>query len=279
MVKPLNFIGAALLSTFAATSLQAQDASTVITSVNGTDITLGHVIASHARLPQQYRDLPPEVLFQGIIDQLTQQELLAQSLEDTPARVTTTLQNERRSLLAGEVIDVLSSDAVAEDALKAAYEAQYADADLGKEYNAAHILVETQDEATALVEQLSNGADFAELAKEKSTGPSGPNGGDLGWFGTGAMVAPFEEAVVALSVGEVSQPVETQFGWHVILLKQDRIASAPSLDEVRADLSQRLQREAVDSYVANLLEGANIAPADLSAIDPSIISNYELLSE
>ena len=279
MVKPLNFIGAALLSTFAATSLQAQDASTVITSVNGTDITLGHVIASHARLPQQYRDLPPEVLFQGIIDQLTQQELLAQSLEDTPARVTTTLQNERRSLLAGEVIDVLSSDAVAEDALKAAYEAQYADADLGKEYNAAHILVETQDEATALVEQLSNGADFAELAKEKSTGPSGPNGGDLGWFGTGAMVAPFEEAVVALSVGEVSQPVETQFGWHVILLKQDRIASAPSLDEVRADLSQRLQREAVDSYVADLLEGADITPADLSAIDPSIISNYELLSE
>jgi len=150
---------------------------------------------------------------------------------------------------------------------------------LGKEYNAAHILVETQDEATALVEQLSNGADFAELAKEKSTGPSGPNGGDLGWFGTGAMVAPFEEAVVALSVGEVSQPVETQFGWHVILLKQDRIASAPSLDEVRADLSQRLQREAVDSYVADLLEGADITPADLSAIDPSIISNYELLSE
>ena len=67
MVKPLNFIGAALLSTFAATSLQAQDASTVITSVNGTDITLGHVIASHARLPQQYRDLPPEVLFQGCL--------------------------------------------------------------------------------------------------------------------------------------------------------------------------------------------------------------------
>jgi peptidyl-prolyl cis-trans isomerase C len=259
--------------------LQAQDASTVITSVNGTDITLGHVIASHARLPQQYRDLPPEVLFQGIIDQLTQQELLAQSLEDTPIRVTTTLQNERRSLLAGEVIDALSSDAVAEDALKAAYEAQYTDADLGKEYNAAHILVETRDEATALVEQLSNGADFAELAKEKSTGPSGPNGGDLGWFGTGAMVAPFEEAVVALSVGEISQPVETQFGWHVILLKQDRIASAPSLNEVRADLSQRLQREAVDSYVANLLEGADITPADLSSIDPSIISNYELLSE
>jgi peptidyl-prolyl cis-trans isomerase C len=227
-------------------------------------------------LPQQYRDLPPEVLFQGIIDQLTQQELLAQSLEDTPIRVTTTLQNERRSLLAGEVIDALSSDAVAEDALKAAYEAQYTDADLGKEYNAAHILVETRDEATALVEQLSNGADFAELAKEKSTGP---NGGDLGWFGTGAMVAPFEEAVVALSVGEISQPVETQFGWHVILLKQDRIASAPSLNEVRADLSQRLQREAVDSYVANLLEGADITPADLSSIDPSIISNYELLSE
>jgi peptidyl-prolyl cis-trans isomerase C len=279
MVKPLNFIGAALLSTFVATSLQAQDASTLITSVNGTDITLGHVIASHARLPQQYRDLPPEVLFQGIIDQLTQQELLAQSLEEAPARVTTTLQNERRSLLAGEVIDTLSSDAVAEDALKAAYEAQYSDADLGREYNAAHILVETQNEATELVEQLSDGADFSELAKEKSTGPSGPNGGDLGWFGAGAMVAPFEEAVLALSVGEVSQPVETQFGWHVILLKQDRIASAPSLDEVRAELSQRLQREAVDSYVANLLQGSNITPADLSAIDPSIISNYELLSE
>ena len=114
MVKSLNFIGAALLSTFAAASLQAQDASTVITSVNGTDITLGHVIASHARLPQQYRDLPPEVLFQGIIHQLTQPELPAQSLEDTPARAPHPLPNERRSLLAGHVIYLPTYDAVAD---------------------------------------------------------------------------------------------------------------------------------------------------------------------
>ena len=141
----------------------------------------------------------------------------------------------------------------------------------GKEFNAAHILVETEEEAKALKAELDGGADFATLAKEKSVGPSGPNGGDLGWFGVGMMVKPFEDAVVGLEPGQVSDPVQTQFGWHVIKLNETRDAAAPSLDEKREELEGELRSAAVESHVRELTEGAEIVKM-VDGIDPAILN-------
>ena len=219
MQKRLNFVAALGLAVTFAMPVQAQDANTVVATVNGKSITLGHMIVARAILPEQYQQLPNEVLFEGILKQLVEQTLLAGAFDGTlPKRIPISLENEQRSLIAGETLEVVLSQALSEDAVKAAYDAQFADAEPSKEYNASHILVETEGEALAIQADVDGGADFATVAKEKSTGPSGPNGGSLGWFGKGAMVPSFEAAVVGLEVGAVSAPVQTQFGWHVIIL-------------------------------------------------------------
>ncbi len=130
----------------------------------------------------------------------------------------------------------------------------------GTEYKARHILVETEDEASDLIEQLDGGADFAELAQEFSTGPTGPNGGDLGWFAPDRMVAPFSAAVQALEVGSHSpEPVQTQFGWHVILLEETRDQQPPGIESMRVELTTIAQQQRVQSYLQGLREAAEIA--------------------
>lgn len=267
---------AALMAGFA-TMASAQQASDVVATVNGTEITLGEMIITRSQLPQQYQQLPPETLFQGILDQLIQQQVLADTLENTPARVELALQNQRRSLLAGEAINAMMQEEVSDEALQEAYDEAFADAEPVQEYNASHILVETEEEAQALIEQLEGGADFAELAKENSTGPSGPNGGELGWFGAGAMVKPFEEAVLALQAGEVSPPVQTQFGWHVVKLNETRDQALPTLEEVRGELVEQIQRTAIEARVAELEEGAEIDRSGAEGLDPTILDNAALL--
>jgi len=248
MQKRLNLIGAAALGLVLALPVAAQDADadTVVATVNGTEITVGHMIVARATLPDQYKQLPDDVLFRGILDQLIQQTALSASLTtEPPKRVELSLENERRSLLAGEVVETVLAEDVSEEALQAAYDEKYAAVDASEEYNASHILVETEEEAKAIKEQLDGGADFAEMAKEKSTGPSGPNGGALGWFGTGMMVPPFEAAVIAMKPGDISDPVKTQFGWHIVTLLETRKKEAPSLDEVREELMQEDRKSVV----------------------------------
>ena len=226
----------ALLAAVLALPVAAQDspsAETVVATVNDTDITLGHMIALRARLPQQYQQLPADVLFPGILDQLVQQQLLADTEEALSPGGRVTIDNEARAILANQAIVAITEGAASEEALQAAYEAAFADVEPATEFNASHILVETEEEALALIAELEDGADFAALAAERSTGPSGPNGGSLGWFGPGAMVAPFEAAVSEMEAGGISAPVQTQFGWHVIKLNETRDAEAPSLGDVR----------------------------------------------
>lgn len=253
------------------------DANTVVATVNGTEVTLGHMLALRQRLPAQYQQLAPEVLFDGILDQLVQQTLLGESVESLSAISQITLENETRALKASDAIQQVIEEAVSEEALQAAYDRLYGETEPEAEFNASHILVETEDEAKALVAELEGGAEFAELAKEKSTGPSGPGGGQLGWFGKGAMVPPFEEAVLEMEVGAISAPVQTQFGWHVIKLNETRIKDAPSLDSVRAQLTETIQRSAVEARVAELTEGAEITRATVEEIDPAILNDMSLL--
>ncbi|WP_164661440.1 peptidylprolyl isomerase [Tropicibacter sp. Alg240-R139] len=283
MPKGLTFLPSLALAVVMALPLAAETkptADTVVASVNGEEITLGHMILARAALPQQYQQLPDEVLFQAILDQLIQQNLLKQSRgADVPKHVELALENEQRSLLAADLLEDIASGAMSDDAVQAAYDAQYSEWTGGDEFQASHILVETEEEAKAIKADLDNGADFAAMAKEKSTGPSGPNGGSLGWFGMGAMVPEFEEAVVGLNPGEVSDPVKTQFGWHVVLLSDKRKAEAPTLDAVRGELASKIQQDAVDAKVAELTKAGEIERPEVEGLEPSILRDVELVQE
>lgn len=257
----------------------AGDPNQVVATVDGTEITLGHMIVLKQRLPQQYQQLPGDVLFEGILDQLVQQTLLGQQIETLTNGSRLTLENEERALKASDEIRTIVGAATTDEALQAAYNDLYGDAEPETEFNASHILVETEEEAAALVTELEGGADFAELAKEKSTGPSGPGGGELGWFGTGAMVAPFEEAVLAIEVGAISAPVQTQFGWHVIKLNETRIKDAPPLEDVRAQLVDEASRAAIEARVEGLEAGAEITRLTAGDIDPALLDNIEMLEQ
>jgi peptidyl-prolyl cis-trans isomerase C len=257
----------------------AQDADTVMATVNGTDITLGHMIALQDRLPEQYKQLEDDVLFKGILDQLIQQTALSQAMEkDMTKGVTLGQENENRAYLAGELLQKIGTADLEEGAIEAAYAEQFAGFEAEMEFNASHILVETEDEAKAIIEMIEAGGDFAEIAKEKSTGPSGPGGGSLGWFGKGAMVPEFETAVLGLEDGAVSAPVQTQFGWHVVKRNESRAKSAPALEEVRGEIEQALRSKAIEDSIQNITDTASVDRTEIE-VDPSMIRNVDLLSE
>lgn len=274
-------IGATLAVALAITAgtARAEGADRVLASVNGTDITLGHVAVMLDQLPAEYKALPDEVLFKGILDQLIQQTALAQSAEGkTNARDAVALENERRAYLSTVALRAAIDGAVTEDAIAAAYKERYAEAAPQTEYSAAHILVETEDEAKKLKADLDGGADFAELAKVHSKDPgSGAGGGDLGWFGLGMMIKPFEDAVVAMEPGQVSDPLQTQFGWHIIKLNETRLAAVPPLEDVREELAEGIEGAAVEALVADLTGAANIERKD-EGIDPALMRDQTLFA-
>lgn len=254
----------------------AQDASTVVATVNGTDITLGHLAVLRAQLPDQYQALPDDVLFKGILDQVIQQTALAQSAEAlVTKRDEIALENDRRAYLAGLALQDAVKGAVTDAAIQAAYDARFKEAAPGTEYNAAHILVATEDEAKKIREQIDAGTDFAELARQNSTDGSAAGGGALGWFGAGQMVKPFEDAVVALQAGQVGGPIQTQFGWHLIKLIETRVASAPALEAVRGELASELEQATIDARIKAAADGATVTRND-TGIDPALLKSPTL---
>ncbi|AHD11240.1 peptidylprolyl isomerase [Phaeobacter gallaeciensis] len=253
-------------------------ANTVVATVNGEEITIGHMIIARATLPQQYQQLPDDVLYDAILDQLIQQTSLKQELNgEVPKYVALSLENEARSLLAADVIEKVMENAASDEDLRAAYDEKYTDGTGGDEFNASHILVETEEDAAEVRAELDAGADFATLARERSTGPSGPNGGELGWFGKGRMVPEFEEAVLVMGAGDVSAPVQTQFGWHVIKLNDRRTSAAPTFDEVREELATQMRQDAVEDRVLSLTTAATIKRPEIEDLDPSILKNLDLV--
>lgn len=283
MLKRTQILASAAIAVCMALPAFAEDnpsADTVVATVNGTDITLGHMIVVRSSLPEQYQQLPDDVLFQGILDQLIQQSVLAELKGDPVSkRVELALENERRSLMAAEQIDTVLGEAITEAAVLAAYDARYSSAEQETEFDASHILVESEEEAKSLVVALEGGADFAELAKEKSTGPSGPRGGALGWFGKGMMVPEFEQAVEGMEAGGISAPVQTQFGWHVIKLNNVRPKDAPKLEDVRAELENEISQKAVEEHIDMLTNAAEIERMTPSDINSALIKNLTLLEE
>lgn len=279
-IRP-NFLPALLLGTVISTAAMAESepgADTVVARVNGDEITVGHMIMARAVLPEQYQQVPADVLYKAILDQLIQQTALVQSREgDVPRAVEISLENERRSMLAADAIESTMISVGSEEEIRAAYDAKYSEGTGGEEFNASHILVETEEEAQAIKAELDNGADFAETAKTKSTGPSGPNGGELGWFSDGQMVGEFQAAVNTLEPGQVSEPVQTQFGWHVIILNDKRDKEAPTFEQVEQELLAELRQNAVEDRIEELTSKAEIDRPVIEGLDPSIILQNDLL--
>lgn len=178
----------------------------------------------------------------------------AEELKEGP-RLQAQLELQSRALLAQAVAtDFMERNPATEEEMQALYDEEASRAP-AQEFKARHILVETQGEAVAVIAELDGGADFEELAREKSTGPSGPSGGDLGWFPPERMVPEFSQAVTVLADGEYTKtPVQTQFGWHVILREESRQAAPPPYDSVRDVLKQQVESQKLQAYLASLRE-------------------------
>ena len=261
--------------------VRAQDtasADTVVATVGEADITLGHMLVLRSGLPEQYDEVPPEALFDAVLDQLVRQTLLMQTQEGPLSRdARLRLENERRAVLAADVTREVLDAAISDEAVRALYDKRYAEADSGTEYRAAHILVKTEEEAQAIIDEIEGGANFAALAQEHSTGPSGPSGGDLGWFGKGVMVPEFFDAVAALGEGGISAPLKTQFGWHVIKLRETRVKERPPLEDVRGKLISELRQQVFDDHVAELASETAVSREGSAGVDAALINRFDLL--
>ena len=251
---------------------------TVLVSVNGEDITVGNVISFQSRLSDEYQSMEDSVLFDGILKQLIQQAILSQKVNINSGRIKYALENQTRAFLSTELVGNLSEIEVIESEIESLYVKFSTDIERKKEYNASHILVETETEVEELLLSLKNGADFSELAKTYSTGPSGAQGGNLGWFGQGAMVPTFENAVIKLKIDELSVPVQTQFGWHLIKLNDVRKTPVPTIEEVRKELITEIKKKKIDFEMSKIIDSADVIYSDLE-IDPKIIREVSMLND
>lgn len=195
-----------------------------------------------------------------ILQDLLRREALAKGLEKRPEVVALLKVAERNVLANMAVKEFLEANTPDDATLQKTYDEQVGSKEGGgEEYKARHILVASEEEGAALIEELDQGGDFEALAKEHSTGPSGPSGGDLGWFSADAMVPAFADAVRTMEKGGHSKsPVQTQFGWHVILLEETRPLEPPSFESIKPQLVQQAQREALTTYMRTLREAAKV---------------------
>lgn len=203
-------------------------------------------------------------LKQAITNKLIDSELVYQEAQklglDKQAEYLAREELSRRELLTSMYLqDFVKKNPISESDTKAAYE-EYKKAYGDKEYSARHILVKTESEAKDIIVQLGKGADFAKIAKEKSLDPgSKEKGGDLGWFSPASMVKPFSDVAINLQKGSISSnPVQTQFGWHVIKLIDTRTAQPLPYDKVKDGIQKNLQQRDLEKMMAELRTKAKI---------------------
>ncbi len=253
---------------------------TPLAEVDGTALTLGEMISIRRELPEQYQSVPDEVLFEGILEQMIDQYLLAEAarasgIDEDPA-VEITLRNQRRAILADAYLRRELERLATEERVEELYRERYVEGEPEAEIKAAHILVETEERAKELKAELDAGADFAELAQEHGTDATRNRGGDLGWFAKTDMVPGFAEAAFAIEPGSVSDPVQTQFGWHLIKVEDRRQRTPPELAEVRDDLMQEVIRNAQSTVVEELRAAASVEKPE-PAVPPGAIRADDLL--
>lgn len=257
-------------------------ASTVVASVAGTDITLGELIAARRSLPDEFQQLPDEVLMDALVEQIANQILLETAakeagLDQKPA-VQLALRNQARAVLASAYMEQAIGQRVSDEAVQAAYEAAISSAEPVEEAHAAHILVEDEALAEEIKTKLDEGADFAALAAEHGTDGTASRGGDLGWFVHEQMVPQFADAVFAMEADTISDPVQTPFGWHVIKLFEKRERAQPTLDDVRDEIASQLAEGAQSEVLTEVREGVEVE-RDRKAVPASAIRADDLVAE
>lgn len=234
----------------------------VLATVNGRNITVGDLIIVRQTLPQQYQGMPDNVLTEGLTQQLIDQSLMAsaareEGLDERPD-ILLLLAAQARAILADKWMASQLETRVTEEAVRNTYEADFVNAEPVVEVRAAHILVDSKEKADDLKAQLDDGADFAELAAEHGTDGTKSRGGDLGYFAHSDMVPKFADAAFAMEPGTVSDPVETQFGWHLIKLEDKRDRAVPPFEAVAADIEASLQQQLSNQILSELREQAEI---------------------
>jgi len=235
----------------------------VVARVDGKEIHRADVEAARTRLPERFQQVPTEAVFGMLVSSLVDTKIMSAEArkrgiekdEDYKAQMRRIRdQVLERMLLTRHLEQVLNDDVI-----NKAYQDLLKEAKDKKEIRARHILVKTEDAAKALIVKLDGGADFAELAKSSSTGPSGKTGGDLGYFTPEMMVPEFSKAAAAMKKGAHSKtPVKSQFGWHVIKLEDRRKAAPPSLEQVRGQLGLELSRKEGSKFIEGLRKNANV---------------------
>ena len=233
----------------------------VIATVNGTPLTQEVLdVYTRLRLAKGAKDDPnnPDGPLNELIAlELMRQEAISSGADNDPL-IRATLNQLERSALAGAAIKVwMQNNEITDEAIRKSYDEKIGAA--ATEFNARHILVETEQEANDIIKMQGNGSDFAELAKEKSTGPSGPKGGELGWFGAGQMVKPFSDATAKLEKGSYTkEPVKTQFGWHIIQLEDTRASTPPPFEDVKGRLKMVLANQLLQQHIEEVKGSATI---------------------
>lgn len=242
----------------------APAADAIVASVGGETITEADIAFAAEDLQQELAQMPPEERRAFLVTVLIDMKVMAKAARDQKMDQTETFKRrlqylEERALRRAYFAETIAAGVTPETVQKA-YDEFVANFTPQEEVHARHILVATKEDADAIKAELAAGKPFEQLATEKSTDPSGAqNGGDLGFFSRGMMVKPFEDVAFALTEpGQISEPVESQFGWHIIKLEEKRLSEPPTMEQVGPQLQQQVMFQAFEDAVGKLKEGLTI---------------------
>ncbi len=262
---------AALVTLAAVPPALGQDGSgmTVVATVDDQPITEADLAFFAEDLGQSLASIPPGQQRMVLLDLLIERKVMVAAarqadLDKTEGYTLRKAYLEDRALGRAYLQQVVAAS-ISDADLEAAYQAAIADFTPEEQIHARHILVASEEDAMAVIAEIEGGAAFEDVAKEKSTGPTGPNGGDLGFFTRGQMVPAFEEAAFALEVGEISAPVESEFGWHVIKLEERGETSPPPFEQLASQIRQQVFQERYRTAVDALR-----AQAAIEYLDPTL---------
>jgi peptidyl-prolyl cis-trans isomerase C len=263
--RTLVMAGALTLSVSAIADEKKDDP--VVATVNGVEIYYSQVQQAQRAMGGQAMAVPLEMIQSMLINTIADRTIVAEQARkdgfDKNEEFKKRMADIEQQVLARDFIADYAEKQITDKRVEEAYQAMIKDFEPQKEVRARHILVEDEAAAKDVIKELEGGADFVELAKTKSTGPSGPQGGDLGFFSAGAMVPEFEKAAFALKAGEFSkEPVKTQFGYHVIKLEEERKTQPPKLEDVKDQIEGEIGNEAVSKYIEGLRKDAKIVLFD-----------------
>jgi peptidyl-prolyl cis-trans isomerase C len=249
--------------------VRAEEANPVLAKVNGSEIRQSDLALAEEELGPSLAQMDPASKKENVLAFLIDMKIVAKAAEakkiedrdDFKARLAFT----RNRLLMDNLLAAEGKAATTDEAMKKVYEDASKQISGEQEVHARHILVETEDEAKAIEDELKKGADFAELAKKKSKDPGASDGGDLGFFTKDQMVPEFSKVAFSLEPGKISDPVKSQFGWHIIKVEEKRNRKAPDFEQVKAQIETYVTRKAQADYVAKLRETAKVERMDQPA--------------